>query len=82
MRAGRRRWREMEPRRRKVILCLAAVEGVLKVAALADLRRRPAAQVRGPKGAWAAGIVLINSAGGAPLAYFVAGRRLPVEHRP
>jgi hypothetical protein len=52
-------------------------EGLLKVAALIDLVRRPASQVRGPKRRWAFAVVLTNSLGLVPLAYLVAGRRRP-----
>ena len=41
---------------------------------LIDLKRRPAAQVRGPKWLWAAS-ALVNSAGVIPLSYFLLGRR-------
>jgi hypothetical protein len=71
----RRSWSELDRRTRRLILLAAGVEGALKVAALVDLARRPAAQVRGPKLAWAAGIVLVDSVGGAPLGYFALGRR-------
>ena len=54
---------------------MAAFEGVLKLAALVDLARRPAAEVRGSKVKWAMAIVLINSAGLVPIGYFVRGRR-------
>ena len=52
----------------------AIVEGVLKIAALVDIARRPAEQIRGPKWVWVTVVTLVNSMGGAPLAYFVAGR--------
>jgi hypothetical protein len=54
---------------------MAALEGAVKVAALVDLARRPASQVRGSKAAWATAITLVNSAGAVPLAYFLRGRR-------
>jgi hypothetical protein len=76
---SRRRWSELDPRIRCLILVSAAFEGVLKVAALIDLGRRPSAEVRGSKARWAAAIVLINSAGAAPLAYFRYGRRRVAE---
>lgn len=53
----------------------AVFETALKVTALVDLARRPADEVRGPKAAWATAIVLVNSVGGVPLAYFLVGRR-------
>lgn len=71
----RKRWSDLSPGARRFVLVGGAVEGVLKVAALADLARRPAEQVRGPKVSWAAAIVLVNSVGAVPIAYFVYGRR-------
>ena len=54
---------------------MAAVEGALKIVALADLRRRPAGEVRGRKWVWATVLTLANSAGLVPLAYVLFGRR-------
>jgi hypothetical protein len=70
-----RRWRDLSERSRKLIIAGAVVEGVLKVAALRDIKRRPATQIRGPKWAWATAVTLVNSVGGAPLVYFLVGRR-------
>ena len=72
---ARKRWSELSPRTRRFIVVTGTVEAVLKVAALVDLARRPAAQVRGPKRRWAAAITLINSAGVVPIVYFTRGRR-------
>ena len=74
---AKKRWQDLSPRTRQVIVAAAVVDGVLKVAALVDLKRRPAEQVRGSKKAWAATLVLVNSAGVVPVAYFVKGRRGP-----
>jgi hypothetical protein len=52
-----------------------AIEGVLKLAALIDLARRPSNEVRGSKARWAAAVALINSLGALPIAYFAWGRR-------
>lgn len=52
-----------------------AIEGALKVAALIDLRRRPASEIRGSKARWAVAITLINAAGAVPVLYFRYGRR-------
>lgn len=71
--------RQLSPRGRKILIAVAAVDGALKTAALLDLRRRPADQIRGSKRAWAAAITLINSVGVVPIGYFVYGRR-PASH--
>jgi hypothetical protein len=69
-----KRWGDLSARQRKIIIVAAVVETALKVAMLIDLRRRPAGEVRGPKWAWAT-TALANSAGIAPLCYFLVGRR-------
>jgi hypothetical protein len=74
-RMAKKRWHELSPRTRQVIVAAAAIEGALKVAALIDLKQRSADQVRGSKKTWAATIILVNSGGLAPLAYFFKGRR-------
>jgi hypothetical protein len=70
-----RRWSDFSPGVRRLILAAALVDGALKTAALVDLKRRPADQVRGPKPVWATLLVFANSAGLVPLAYFRFGRR-------
>jgi hypothetical protein len=70
-----RRWSSLSRNQRRLLLVGAALEGALKAAALADLRRRPAAQVRGPKWVWALALVVVGSAGVLPVAYFRLGRR-------
>ncbi len=72
---NRKKWHDLSPQTRRLIIAGATVEGTLKAAALIDLARRPAAQVRGPKPLWAAAITLVNSVGAVPLAYFLRGRR-------
>ncbi|MCW2544981.1 MAG: hypothetical protein JWM40_2533 [Frankiales bacterium] len=68
------RWHDLPPRVRQGILLGAAAEGVAKLAALVDLVRRPASQVRGSKGRWAAALILVNSCGALPIVYFRKGR--------
>jgi hypothetical protein len=70
-----RRWSDLSPRSRRLIVVGGVVEGILKVAALVDLARRPSDQVRGSKPVWAAAIVLTGSVGAVPLAYLTVGRR-------
>jgi hypothetical protein len=71
----KKRWDELRPRTRKLIVIGAAVDGALKVAALVDLARRPAAEIRRSKAKWVAAIVVVNSAGALPVYYFARGRR-------
>jgi hypothetical protein len=72
---ARRRWSDLSEGTRRRILIVGAVEAILKIIALRDLRRRPAAQVRGPKWVWATIVTLVNSVGAAPVAYLLFGRR-------
>ena len=63
-------WRDLSPRQRKGIRAAASVQFLLAGAAWWDLARRPAAQVRGPKWAWAL-VIAVNFAG--PVLYFARG---------
>jgi hypothetical protein len=75
--AARRQWNDLSERTRRLITITAVAEGVLKLAALIDLKRRPASQVRGPRWVWATVVMVVSSAGVVPVAYFVFGRRRP-----
>jgi hypothetical protein len=75
--AGRARWSDLSERRRRLLVIAATAEGILKLAALIDIRRRPASQIRGPKWLWASVVTVVSSAGVVPLSYFVFGRRQP-----
>lgn len=68
-----RRWSDLSDGQRRFIVAAAIVETALKTAMLIDLKRRPASKVRGPRWLWAS-TALINSAGVAPLAYFLFAR--------
>jgi hypothetical protein len=68
-------WNQLGQRTRRLIIVGGALDGLLKVAALTDLARRPASEVRGSKVLWAVAIVVINSVGAVPIAYFRYGRR-------
>jgi hypothetical protein len=70
-----KKWSELSPRTRRLLLVAATIEGALKVVALIDLARRPASAVHGSKAAWAASLPLVNSFGALPIVYFVWGRR-------
>jgi len=70
-----KRWSELSEQTRRWIVVGAVVEGVLKLVALVDLARRPAAGVRGSKAMWGIAIALVNAFGAVPLAYLFRGRR-------
>lgn len=67
-----RRWSDFSGAQRVLIVLAGAVELVLSATALADLRRRPRSEVRGPKLLWALGCV-VQPVG--PIAYLALGRR-------
>jgi hypothetical protein len=69
---AKKRWSDLTGRQRRLIVGLGAAEVVATTAALRDLARRPAGQVRGPKLAWALAFVVQPF---GPLAYFTVGRR-------
>lgn len=69
--AQKKRWNELSVVSRWRIVVLGIVQLALQFAALRDLAKRPAADIRGSKTAWAAAS-FINFLG--PLAYLVFGR--------
>ena len=73
--AAGRRWSDLSKRTRILIVTAAAADGALRVAAVIDIQRRPASQIRGRKWIWTAVLALVSSAGVAPVSYFVFGRR-------
>jgi hypothetical protein len=75
--AARKPWSDLSQRTRRLLITAAVVEGILKVAALIDLKGRPASQIRGPKWMWASVVAVAASAGVVPISYFVFGRRQP-----
>lgn len=77
---AKKRWSDLNPTTQKLIIVGGSLDAALKVAALVDLVRRPAEQVRGAKPVWAAALVLVNSAGLLPIGYFAFGR-VPAAQR-
>ena len=67
-----RKWAELSDRQRALLLVAAAAELSLKIAALIDIKRRPADRIRGPKALWRAAMA-VNLLG--PLSYFAIGRK-------
>jgi hypothetical protein len=70
-----KRWKDLSDSQRRMIIVGVVLEALVKIAALRDLKRRPADQVRGQKWLWGGVITVANSAGLVPAAYFVLGRR-------
>jgi hypothetical protein len=70
-----RRWSDLSERNRKLIIAAGIVDVTLRIAALIDIKRRPASQIRGRKGLWAVVVAVVNSAGVLPTSYFLFGRR-------
>lgn len=71
----KRRWSDLPEGTRRIIVVVGALDGALKIAALADLKRRPDSEIKGSKRTWAVALSLVNSAGVLPLVYFFYGRR-------
>jgi len=67
-----KKWADLSDRQRALILSAVAAEMSLKIVALIDIKRRPAARIRGPKALWRAAMV-VNLLG--PLSYFAIGRK-------
>jgi hypothetical protein len=72
-----KQWSDLSERTRRLIIAAAVADGTLKIAALIDIKRRPASQIRGPKWVWATVVTIVNSAGILPISYFVFGRQRP-----
>ena len=70
-----RQWSDLSERTRRLLITAAVADAALRAAAIIDIKRRPASQIRGRKRVWAAAVALINSAGVLPVSYFVFGRR-------
>jgi hypothetical protein len=73
--AARKQWSDLSERTRRLLITAAVAEGILKIAALLDMKRRPASQIRGRKWLWVAVVAVVSSAGIVPISYFVFGRR-------
>lgn len=69
---AKKKWSELSSRNRRLITVAGVVEVVLLAAALFDIKRRPAEQIKGPKWMWSA-LAFVNIVG--PLSYFAFGRR-------
>ena len=66
------RWNDLSDRQKTALRLGGVVQVALLIAALTDIRRRPAEQIRGKKRLWIA-VAFVNFVG--PIAYFVFGRK-------
>jgi hypothetical protein len=73
MQPTKKRWKDLTPTQRVLVIVGAVLQLTLLALAQRDLSVRSAEQVRGPKGLWRI-VTLVNFVG--PLAYFCCGRRL------
>jgi hypothetical protein len=67
-----KKWSDLRPAQRAGAIAMMVVQVSLLIAALVDIRRRPADQINGSKRVWV-GVAFINFVG--PIAYFVFGRK-------
>ena len=71
----RKRWSELSPVTRAVMVKLAVLDIGLRGWALADLLNRPQDQVKGSKTAWAIALTIVSSAGVLPATYLAWARK-------
>jgi hypothetical protein len=71
---AKKHWSDLSDRTRTLLLAAAAADAALRAAALVDIKRRPADQIRGRKWMWATAVTLVNSAGVIPVSYFILAR--------
>jgi len=69
---ARKKWTELTGGQKAAVVLLGSLQLSLAATAWSDLARRPARQVNGRKGVWAA-VIAVNWVG--PLAYLRWGRR-------
>lgn len=72
MSGNKKNWSDLTAMQKRAVYIGGALEAIITVAALRDLAKRPAKDVRGPKAVWVLAS-FVQPVG--PLAYFAAGRR-------
>ena len=69
---AKKKWADLTHRQQRAVYVGGAIESVITAAALRDLVRRPADEIRGPKAAWVLAF-FVQPFG--PIAYLATGRR-------
>ena len=72
MAKNKKAWSDLSRTQQRAVVAAGAAEVVTTTAALRDLARRPAREVRGRKALWVLAFV-VQPVG--PIAYFLTGRR-------
>ena len=67
-------WSDLTARQKAPFVLRGIVQFALLAAALADIYRRPAVEIRGSKWLWCA-VAFVNFIGIGPIAYFLFGRK-------
>jgi hypothetical protein len=68
----KKQWSDLSPQKQLTISVVGLLQVALLTAALIDIRRRPAQQIKGSKKLWTL-VAFINFVG--PITYFVFGRK-------
>ncbi|MDQ6641845.1 MAG: PLDc N-terminal domain-containing protein [Actinomycetota bacterium] len=69
---AKKKWSDLTVLQKRAVYVGGAAESVITVAAVRDLAKRPAGDVRGPKAVWVLAF-FVQPFG--PIAYFAAARR-------
>lgn len=75
----KKQWKDLSTMTRMRIIVMGIVQIALLVAALWDIRRRPAEAINGSKKMWY-GLAFVNFVG--PIAYFLFGRKRGAQLEP
>lgn len=70
----KKKWKDFKPWQKASAILMGIIQVSLLIAALVDIRRRPAEQIRGRKSLWAM-VAFVNYVG--PISYFIFGRKQP-----
>jgi hypothetical protein len=72
--ARSKKWSDLTARQKAPLMLRGIVQFALLAAALVDIHRRPAEEIRGSKWLWRV-VAFANFMGIGPIAYFAFGRR-------